>query len=62
MKNFIFLMLVFVLFPFIGLIALNAILNAAGPVAGPVACFVVAHIMIFGVIVFIDYAQSNILD
>jgi hypothetical protein len=58
MKNFIFLMLVFVLFPFISFNILNAILNAAGPVA----CFVVAHIIIFGVIVFIDYAQSNILE
>lgn len=62
MRNFIFLMMVFVVFPFIGFNILNAILNAAGPVVGPVACFVVAHIMIFGVIVFIDYAQSNILD
>lgn len=58
MKNFIFLMLVFVLFPFIGLIALNAILNAAGPVA----CAISAVALIGAVIAFIDYAQSNILD
>lgn len=58
MRNFIFLMLVFVLFPFIGLIALNAILNAAGPVA----CAVGAVALIGAVIAFIEFAQANILD
>lgn len=58
MKNFIFLMLVFVLFPFIGLIALNAILNAAGVVA----CAVSAVALIGAVIAFIEYSQSSILD
>lgn len=58
MKDFIFLMLVFVLFPFIGLIALNAILNAAGVLA----CAPCALLAIYLVILFIDYSQANILD
>lgn len=58
MRNFIFLMLVFAVFPLVGLVVLEKVLNFAGPVA----CFVVAHIMLFGVIAFIDYSQANILD
>ena len=58
MRNFIFLMLVFVVFPFAGLIALNAILNFAGPVA----CGFGAVLLIGVVIAFIDYSQANILD
>ena len=58
MKDFIFLMLVFVLFPYIGLIALNAILNAAGVVA----CAVSAVALIGAVIAFIEFAQANVLN
>lgn len=58
MKNFIFLMLVFVLFPFIGLIALNAIINAAGVVA----CAISAVALIGVAIAFIEFAQANVLN
>ena len=58
MKNFIFLMLVFVVFPFIGLVALSAV-HQFGGVLLSAPCALLA---IYLVISFIDYSQANILD
>lgn len=58
MKNFIFLMMVFVVFPFIGLIALSAVHQFGGPLL-VAPCALLA---IYLVILFIDYSQANILD
>lgn len=58
MKTFIFLMMVFVVFPFIGLIALSAA-HQFGGVLLSAPCALLA---IYLVILFIDYSQANILD
>ncbi len=58
MKNLIFLLMIFVIFPFVGLIALNLILDTAGVVA----CAISAVALIFAVIAFISHAQDNILN
>ena len=57
MKNFIFLMLVFVAFPFIGLVALSAA-HQFGGVLLSAPCALLA---IYLVILFIDFAQVNVL-
>ena len=57
MKNFIFLMLVFVVFPIIGLVALRAA-HQFGGVLLSAPCALLA---IYLVILFIDYAQVNVL-
>lgn len=58
MRNFIFLMMVFVVFLFIGLIALSAA-HQFGGVLLSAPCALLA---IYLVILFIDYSQANILD
>lgn len=58
MKNFIFLMMVFVVFPFIGLIALSA----AHQFGGFLLSAPCALLAVYLVILFIDYSQANILD
>lgn len=58
MKNFIFLIMVFVVFPFISLIALSAA-HQFGGVLLSAPCALLA---IYLVILFIDYSQANILD
>lgn len=57
MRNFIFLMMVFVVFPFIGLIGLN-VAHQFGGVALTAPCALLA---IYLVILFIDYAQVKVL-
>ena len=57
MKNFIFLMMVFAAFPFVGLIGLSAA-HQFGGIALSAPCALLA---IYLVILFIDYAQVNIL-
>lgn len=58
MKNFIFLMMVFVVFPYVGLIGLSAV-HQFGGVLLSAPCALLA---IYLVILFIDYSQANILD
>lgn len=57
MRNFIFLIMVFVLFPFVGLIGLSAA-HQFGGVLLSAPCALLA---IYLVILFIDYAQVNVL-
>ncbi len=57
MRNFIFLMMVFVVFPFVGLIGLNAA-HQFGGIALSAPCALLA---IYLVISFIDYAQVKVL-
>lgn len=57
MRNFIFLMMVFVVFPYIGLIGLSAIHQFGGPLlVAPCAL-----VMLYLVILFIDWGQVNFL-
>ena len=58
MRNFLFLFVVFVVFPFVGLIALSAA-HQFGGVLLSAPCALLA---IYLVILFIDYSQANILD
>lgn len=57
MRNFLFLFVVFVAFPFVGLIELNAA-HQFGGVLLSAPC---ALLSIYLVIIFIDYAQVNVL-
>lgn len=57
MRNFIFLMMVFVVFPFVGLIGLSAVHQFGGSLL-VAPCALLA---IYLVILFIDYAQVNFL-
>lgn len=57
MRNFIFLMMVFVVFPYVGLIGLSAVHQFGGPLL--VAPY--ALVMLYLVILFIDWGQVNFL-
>ena len=57
MKNFLFLFMVFVVFPFVGLVALS-VAHQFGGVLLSAPCALLA---IYLVILFIDYAQVNVL-